>query len=133
MRKGILPVLVVSGCLAIAACGGSGTGSTGTTGTSAAAKTAFVKQLNSLCRRANAAYLKAPKQAGKVAAIQRYLALFRKVKAPPELDSSYALYLAVLGKELADLKHGDAAGLAKVRDTQAGPLIRQLGATGCYG
>ena len=138
MRKGILPILVVSGCLAISACGGSsGSSSTsagsGSTAGSAAAKATFVKQLNSLCRRANAAYIKASKQSGQVAVIQHYLTLFRKVKAPPQLDSSYALYLAVLGKELRALKRGDSKALGKIRDTEAGPLVGQLGATGCYG
>ncbi|HEY1523917.1 MAG TPA: hypothetical protein VGF70_12970 [Solirubrobacteraceae bacterium] len=141
MRKWILPVLVVIACLGLAACGGSsGSGSTAARGSSTAAsgtsgvtEAAFRKQLSSICRRANAAYNKAPKQAGKVAVIQHYLDVFRAVKAPKLLDSPYALYLAVLAKELSDLKNGNAAGLAKVRDTQAGPLVRQLGATGCYG
>jgi hypothetical protein len=148
MRKWILPVLVVIACLGLAACGGSsGSGSTAARGSSTAARgsstaasgtsgvteAAFRKQLSSICRRANAAYNKAPKQAGKVAVIQHYLDVFRAVKAPKLLDSPYALYLAVLAKELSDLKNGNAAGLAKVRDTQAGPLVRQLGATGCYG
>jgi hypothetical protein len=137
MRKGILPVLVLSACLAISACGGSsGSSSTGpgtsSTASPAAAKAAFDKQLSSLCRRANAAYIKASKGA-KAAVIQHYLALFKTVKAPPQLDSSYALYLAVIAKELRALKRGDTAALAKIRDTQAGPLVGQLGATGCYG
>jgi predicted small secreted protein len=141
MRKAILPVLVVIACLGLAACGGS-SGSSSTTssggsqtsgGASAFSPAAFRTQLSGICRRANAAYNKAPTQAKQVGVIQHYLGVFRALRAPKELDSAYALYLAVLAKELRDLKKGDAAGLAKVRDTQAGPLVRQLGATGCYG
>lgn len=88
--------------------------------------------MSSICRRANAAYNAAPKLSGQVAAIQHYLTVFHGVKAPPQLQSTYARYLTVLAKELAALKKGDNAGLIKLRNTQAGPLVRQLGATGCY-
>lgn len=135
MRRGI--VLIVC-CLGLAACGGSsGSGSTSgaatkTSGNSPAANAAFSAQLSSICKKANAAYIKARKPSAQVAVIQHYLTVFNAVKAPPALDSAYALYLAVLAKELRALKRGDSAGLIKIRDTQAGPLVRQLGATGCY-
>ena len=92
-----------------------------------------MNQLDSICKRANDAYIAAKKPAGQVAAIQHYLVVFRGVKAPQLLRPVYAQYLTVLGKELAALKRGNAAGLVKIRDTQAGPLVKRLGATGCYG
>jgi hypothetical protein len=128
-----MPVLC---CLALAACGGSsGSSSTSTSagGTrSSTANIAFDAQVSSICRRANAAYIAAHGSAHQVAVIQRYLLVFRGVKAPAPLQSVYSRYLTVLAKELAALKRGDSAGLVKLRDTQAGPLVRQLGATGCY-
>ena len=138
MRRGI--VIIVC-CLGLAACGGSGSGkasktvtvTSGSASNSPAANAAFSAQLSSICKKANAAYIKAGKPSAQVAVIQHYLTVFNAVKAPPALDSAYALYLAVLGKELRALKRGDSAGLIKIRDTQAGPLVRQLGATGCYG
>jgi hypothetical protein len=92
-----------------------------------------VAQLNSVCKRANAAYLAAKKPAGQVAAIQHYLGVFHGVKPPPLLQPEYSKYLTVLAKELAALKQGNGAKLVKIRNTQAGPLVKRLGATGCYG
>lgn len=138
MRRGIV---LIACCLGLVACGGSsGSGSTGTTkaGSNATstsspkANAAFAAHLSSICKQANAAYIKAGKPSAQVAVIQHYLTIFQAVKAPASLDSAYALYLAVLGKELRALKRGDAAALIKIRNTQAGPLVRQLGATGCY-
>jgi hypothetical protein len=137
MRRGI--VLIIC-CVGLAACGGSsGSGSTkatktGTVTTSAAiSNAAFAAQLSSSCKRANAAYNSAKGQSGQVAAIQHFLTDVQGLKAPSQLDSAFALYLAVIAKELRALKRGDSAGLGKIRDSQAGPLVRQLGATGCYG
>jgi membrane-bound lytic murein transglycosylase B len=137
MRRGIALIMC---CLGLVACGGSsGSGSTksvaGPTATtsSPAANAAFAHKLSSICKKANAAYIAASKPSAQVAVIQRYLKIFQALKAPASLDSAYALYLAVLSKELRALKKGNSAGLAKIRDTQAGPLVRQLGATGCYG
>lgn len=137
MRRGIPPILC---CLALAACGGS-SGNGSTSGATTAAKApnstgptdaTFVSQLDSVCKRANAAYLAAPTAKAQVAVIQRYLGEFRAVKAPPLLKPVYSSYVAVLAKELDALKRGDSAGLIKLRNTQAGPLVRRLGATGCY-
>ncbi len=141
MRRGILITIC---CLGLAACGGSsGSGATKSTKTgtvsnatgpgATAANKAFATHLSSICVQANKAYNATSKQSAQVAVIQHYLTVFQGLKAPPQLDSAYALYLAVLAKELRDLKQGDTAGLIKVRDSQAGPLVRQLGATGCYG
>ena len=136
--------MIIVCCLGLAACGGSsGSGATKTTKTptvnnatgpgAVAANKAFATHLSSICVAANKAYIAAGKPSAQVAVIQHYLTLFQAVKAPPQLDSAYALYLAVLAKELRDLKRGDVSGLIKVRNSQAGPLVRQLGASGCYG
>jgi hypothetical protein len=134
--------MAIIACLGLAACGGSSSSSsTAGSGTNAentitraevAARNHFLAQLNSACKRANAAYLKA-KPANQPAVIQRYLGVFKSIKAPPLVKTTYSRYLGVLAKELAALKQGNPALLTKLRDTQAGPLVQQLGAKGCYG
>lgn len=138
MRRGI--VLVVC-CLGLVACGGSSATSSTTPASTrpirthpppSPAEVAFAAHLSSICRKANAAYNAAHNSKGQVAAIQRYLVVFRGVKAPARLQSIYSRYVAVLAAELAALKGGDSKKLIEIRDTKAGPLVRQLRATGCY-
>jgi hypothetical protein len=122
------------GALAVAGCGGSSkhpfASGTGTTST-AHSRAAFIAQLNSLCTRANDAFSAAHNTQGQVAVVSHYVALFKAVPAPPQLRALYARYLLVLEKELADLKKGDSNGLFQLAHSQAKPLIKQIGATGC--
>ena len=133
MRKGILPILPVLACLAIAACGSSS--KSGTTAKvqhpPAVTKASFDVQVGSLCQRANSAFGAAKTHSGQVAVISHYLTVFHSVKVPSQLKATYAQYLGVIAQELAALKRGDNKQLNHLVVTQARPLAKKLGATGC--
>ena len=132
-----ISAIALMATVALAGCGGSsnnstngGGGGTGTTST-AHSKALFLAQLNSLCMKANNAFSAAHNASGQEAVVSHYVALFAAIKAPPALKSEYAQYVAVLQKELVDLKKGDSAGLFKLAHDQAKPLIKKIGAQGC--
>ena len=130
-----MSAIAVLATLILAGCGGSSThasnpGGTGTTST-ANSKALFIAQLNSLCSKANAAFSAAHDPKGQEAVVSHYVSVFAAVKAPPALQSLYAQYVAVLQKELVDLKKGDSNGLYKLAHDQAKPLIKKIGAMGC--
>jgi hypothetical protein len=135
VKRRYLPAVAVVTALVLAGCGGSAknastTGGTGTTST-ANSKALFLAQLNSLCERANNAFSAAHDLKGQVAVVSHYVSLFGAVKAPPQLRTLYAEYLAVLEKELADLRKGDTKGLFNLAHNQAKPLVEKIGAKGC--
>ena len=127
-----MPAVVVLACLGIAACGGSGSSSTvRVLRPTQATKASFVAQVNSICTRADNAFVAAKTPKGKVSVIQSYIGVFKGVKVPSDLQADYARYVSVLTQELADLKHNDSSGLVKLRDSQARPLAQKLGLTAC--
>jgi hypothetical protein len=131
MRKGILPVLVMFGCLAIAACGSSKSPTVRVLQPAPVNKSTFTAQVSSLCQRANSAFGATKTTKGKVSIITHYLTVFHSVKTPSQLKSLYAQYLGVLSQELAALKRGDSKTLFHLAHTKARPLAIKLGAKGC--
>ena len=131
MRSRFTLALLVTAALAIAGCGSSSSEKNTPSTTAPVTRQAFVAQLDSLCKRANAAFQAAPNKTAQATIVAKYVAIFRSVDTPPQLKALYARYIAVLEKELADLKRGDTNGLSQLATTQARPLAKQLGATGC--
>jgi hypothetical protein len=133
MRKGILPILAILACLAIAACGSSSKPSTTAKvqHPPPVTKASFDAEVGSLCQRANSAFGVAKTHSGQVAVISHYLTVFRSVKVPSQLKATYAKYLGVIAQELAALKRGDKNQVFQLAHSKAKPLARALGAKGC--
>jgi hypothetical protein len=131
VKKLFLPSLAVA-AIALAGCGGSAHNTTpNPPKPPPVTKDSFDADLSSLCTRANNAFGAAHNVKGEVAVVSRYVALFASLKPPPQLQSLYAQYVAVLRKELAALKQGNQNELFKLAKNDAKPLVTKIGATGC--
>jgi hypothetical protein len=119
--------------LVVAGCGSSqhSPASSAPTGTTPVTKAGFINQLSSLCTRANDAFSATHNLKGEVAVVSHYVALFGSLQPPAQFRSLYAKYVAVLQKELAALRQGNQNELFKLAHSQAKPLVKKIGATGC--
>jgi hypothetical protein len=131
LPKARLSVLLATTALAAAACGGGSNPGTGTSQPAGVSKATFDAKVGSLCQRANDAFGAAKGTKAQASVIAHYLIVFRSVKVPSQLQGLYTRYLGVLAQELAALKQGDSNRLFQLAHTQARPLAKQLGATGC--
>lgn len=105
--------------------------STSSPSTSGGNRAAFIARLDTICPEANLAYADASTPAAQVMAVARYVRIFRSLKPPAQLQALYFQYVSILEQELADLRQGNPTGLTYLAQTQAKPLVEQMGAWAC--